>query len=918
MDFPSDIYQILEKLKDLHDHELTNVNVQRVTESIHLGFKYTSETLYDLCIDSAAELVTEHYEYSYFAARLWCYRLQSSLPAKFSDATFEMRTKGIQFNRGYMDFVTKHADVLDTMLCPMADLTSFDYFGVRTLAQSYLLKPPYEDVIAESDEQQTTDDTSMEEQGTNDAPMEEQETNDAPTEERTTNDEPMETPQQMFMRVAVALCSSRKDDHRDDEETLNAVRETYRMLSSKRYIHATPTLFHAGLENQTLASCYLVSIAEDSIESIFRSVTRCALVSKASGGVGLHVSNVRAAGALIKQTNGRSGGIVPMLTVFNQVARYVDQGGGKRKGAFTIYLEPWHADIEDFIRLSKKTGIEEKITRDLFTALWCCDLFMRRVIRNEEWSLMSPDLCPGLTDAWGKEFEKLYLDYESRKMYVKRIPAKHLWESLLRSQFETGMPFLMHKDHVNSRDNHSHVGVIKGSNLCTEITLYSDQNNIAVCNLASICLSKFVRDATNPDHACDCIEPTRFNDRLIVNRYDDGCTKCHGGYDYTALFETVCVATRNVDRTIDAMLYPLEETERSNKQNRPLGIGVQGFADVLSKLRLPWDSPRARLINKRIFETIYRATLTESSMLAVQYGAYENYPGSKVSRSILPHDAYDQWIEEFYSPDSNDDPAMKKRRRLVEEHRYVEPKDAKDDWLYQTINSGRGSGLLESWPELRLRLAHTGLRNSHRIAPMPTASTAQIFGNCESIEPRTSNMYYRRVLSGEFITMNHQLIDDMQALGMWDEPHKELLIRSRGSVQSMTDLPTELREVYRTVWEIPQRLLVDLTADRQPFIDQSQSFNLYLANPDFKRLTDAHFYAWQSGIKTGMYYLRTQAPVDPIQFTVPPVAIADQPSCLQRSSTIDNLKHARDSTNVFSMNSCTSEDNNEGCLSCQA
>lgn len=927
----------VEDLAFLPGRELRNVDCDKIFRR-SLDYSSSSSSSdrvsYSRTIETAADLVIDHYEYGLFAARLWCAQLHETLPGSFTVNTRRMVDKGLKFAPEYLAFVERNARTLDAALDASADLFSFDYFGIRTLAKSYLLRVPPKDP-------RPIDETVSLSSAT------------VPLVGRDSSEDLAETPQQMFMRVAVAL-----NLYEDDQRALAGVLETYRLLSNKLYIHATPTLFHAGLQNQTLASCYLLSISEDSIESIFQTLTKCALVSKASGGVGLNVSNVRATGARIKRTNGRSGGIVPMLTVFNHVARYVDQGGGKRNGAFTIYVEPWHADIEHFIRLSRKTGVEETITRDLFTAVWCCDLFMRRVRRNEPWSLMSPERSPGLTDVFGDKFERLYTSYEDRGLYVRRVSAKRLWETILRSQLETGMPFLLHKDHVNSRDNQSHLGVIRGSNLCTEITLYNDHENVAVCNLASLSLSRFARDATDPTAACtaQCEPPTRLRDgALTINRYSDDCPVCNGGYDYASLFDTAYVATRNLDRTIDAMKYPLKETEYTNKRNRPLGIGVQGWADVLSLLRLPWESSRARTLNRRIFETIYRATLTESSMLAVRFGEYDTFAGSKTSRGILPHDAYDAWIEDFYEREaatSGDPTITSKDKQRVQEHRYVEPTSPDQDWLYKLVNDGgRRRHVLESWTDLRKRISVTGLRNSHRIAPMPTASTAQIFGNCESVEPRTSNLYYRRVQSGEFITVNRHLIDDLRSLGIWNEETKETLIRCRGSVGQLYTLPAILREVYRTVWEIPQKVLIDMTADRQPFIDQSQSLNLYMENPDFARLTRAHFYAWRHGLKTGMYYLRTRPAVEAVQFTVRPTTTNGGRICptnddrtrastcrLKRSSAFVDLKNVSDSTDVFDQsrmvhgtrivnydedndndNDNDNDDDDDGlCLSCQA
>lgn len=839
-----DFSLIAKKIKSLTllpGHELRNVNYLEIAKQTIAHFGQTTTELDEIAALTAADMTTRHYEYSLLAARIWCSRLHKLVPVTFSEATNVMVKNSVPLSSRYVQFVKHYANHLNPLIRPDRDLYEFDYFGVRTLAKSYLLRLPIEENAKEG-KQLSFDDIA-------------------------------ETPQQLFMRVAITVTIGDRSDLYELLTTeqlyklIGEIKETYNALSTKRYVHATPTLFTAGLESQTLASCYLLTIGEDSIEGIFEALTKCALVSKCSGGIGLNISEIRANGTPIRRTNGRSNGIVPMLRVFNDVARYVDQGGGKRPGAITVYLEPWHADFEDFLRLSKKTGVEEKITRDLFTAVWCCDLFMRRVEANEDWSLMCPHQSPGLTRVWGQEFERLYISYENKKRYVKRVPAKRLWELLVKMQLETGMPFLLHKDHVNARNNHMNLGTIRGSNLCTEITLYTDRDSVSVCNLASISLSSFARDAT--EYVCECsttnnvISMTANNNddaTLTINKYSWNCKRCYGGFDFHGLFRTVCLVVRNLDRTIDAMTYPFEAAERTNKLSRPLGIGVQGLADVFAKLRLTWDSIEAWLLNERIFETMYRASLQQSCLLAEQHGAYPLYEGSPANElpAKFQHDLYNEWSEAFMQNDTR----FLNRGIDLSGYHYVE-EDVDADWLIDATNKD-----CWSWSMLRKMVEFHGLRNSHRLAPMPTASTAQILGNCESIEPRTTNLFYRRVQSGEFFVINRQLIDDLVRLNAWDEKRRQNLIKHRGSVQQMLDIPQHLRNVYRTVWEIPQRILVNLNAARQPFVDQSLSFNMYFAEPNFSRITNAHFYAWRSGLKTGMYYLRTRPAIEPIQFSL--------------------------------------------------
>jgi ribonucleoside-diphosphate reductase alpha chain len=611
---------------------------------------------------------------------------------------------------------------------------------------------------------------------------------------------PVERIQDMLMRVACGIHYKEND--------VKATIETYKLLSDKYFTHATPTLFNSGTPNPQLSSCFLLSMKEDSIEGIFDTLKDCANISKYAGGIGLSIHDVRAKGTYIAGTNGTSNGIVPMLKVFNETARYVDQGGGKRKGSFAIYIEPWHADIHDFLNLKKNHGKEEMRARDLFYAMWTPDLFMERVKEDGEWSLFCPNECKGLADVYGEEFNKLYTKYESEGKAKHTIKARDLWKEILTSQIETGTPYMLYKDHANKKSNQKNIGTIKSSNLCTEIMEYTDKDEQAVCNLASLALPKFVKD---------------------------------GEFDFEKLYEVTQVATRNLNKVIDLNFYPTKETKNSNLKRRPIGLGVQGLANVYQMLDIPFTSPEAKELNANIFEVIYMASLKTSNELAKQFGSYEGFEGSPASKGILQ---FDMWG--------------------------VEPK------VYSK----------EIWSHLKGEIVKTGLRNSLLIAPMPTASTAQILGNNESFEPFTSNMYVRRVLSGEFVVVNKHLVEYLKSEGKWTEDVRNTLKRDNGSVKNL-DIPEYKKEVFKTVWEISQKDLMDMSADRGAFICQSQSFNLHMEDVTFSKLNSAHFYAWKKGLKTGMYYLRTKAAVDAIKFTVnkeievePQACRLDDPDCL--------------------------------------
>jgi ribonucleoside-diphosphate reductase alpha chain len=635
--------------------------------------------------------------------------------------------------------IQKNSDVLDSTIIYDRDFR-YDYFGFKTLERSYLLR--LEGNIAER-------------------------------------------PQQMLMRVAVGI-------HKDD---MDSVIETYNYMSEGWFTHATPTLFNSGTPKPQMSSCFLLATKEDSISGIYDTLTQCAKISQSAGGIGLSIHDIRATGSYIKGTNGTSNGIVPMLRVFNDTARYVDQGGGKRKGSFAIYIEPWHADVFDFLDLRKNHGKEEQRARDLFYALWIPDLFMQRVEENGDWTLMCPHECPGLSDTHGKKFEKLYKKYESEGKGRKTIKAQELWFKVLESQIETGTPYMLYKDAANEKSNQKNLGTIKSSNLCTEIIEYTAPDEVAVCNLASIALPKFVID---------------------------------GKFDFEKLFNVSYRVTKNLDKVIDANYYPVPEAKNSNMRHRPIGIGVQGLADAFILLRHAFESAEAKQLNKDIFETIYYAAVTASKDLAIENGPYESWKGSPISEGILQ---FDMWN--------------------------VQPSDR---W---------------EWDLLREEVKKHGVRNSLLLAPMPTASTAQILGNNECFEPYTSNIYTRRVLSGEYIIVNKHLLRDLVKLGIWNDRLKNKLMASNGSIQNIDEIPENIKELYKTAWEISQKVLLDMAADRGAYIDQSQSLNIFMENANFAKLTSMHFYGWKAGLKTGMYYLRTKSATDAIKFTLDKEAMAE-------------------------------------------
>jgi len=725
------------------------VIAQKVIQGVYPGV--TTVELDELAAQTAASFSTQHPDFSFLAARISVSNLHKMTLKSFSDTIHALYSyvhpkTGLPaplISEEVYKVVQQHKTALDHALIHDRDF-EFDYFGFKTLEKSYLLK---------------------------------------------LNGEIAERPQHMLMRVSVGI-------HMDN---IPKVLETYSLLSQRYFTHATPTLFNAGTPNPQMSSCFLLSMKSDSIDGIYDTLKHCAVISKYAGGIGLSVSNVRASKSYIRGTNGTSNGIVPMLRVFNNTARYVDQGGGKRKGSIAAYLEPWHADIFQFLDLRKNHGDENQRARDLFYALWIPDLFMQRVQANGEWTLMCPDECPGLEDVHSEEFNELYEKYEREGKGRQTIPAQQLWFAILDSQVETGTPYMLFKDHCNSKSNQKNLGTIKCSNLCTEIVEYTSPDEIAVCNLASISLSKL------------CTPATDFS----------GIDGNAGEFHFEKLKEISEVITRNLNKVIDRNYYPREEAKRSNMRHRPIGIGVQGLADVFQLLKIPFDSPQARQLNKDIFETIYFGACTASCELAEIEGSYETYDGSPASKGQLQFDLWN-----------------------------VTPSDRWD------------------WAALKEKIARFGMRNSLLLAPMPTASTAQILGNNESTEPYTSNMYNRRVLAGEFTVVNKHLLRVLTSLGLWTHAVRNQIIADGGSVQNVQEIPKHIRDVYKTVWEVSQRVILDMAADRGAFICQSQSMNVHIADPSTAKLTSMHFYAWKKGLKTGMYYLRTRPKADAIKFTV--------------------------------------------------
>ena len=738
----------------------------RVIEGLYDGV--TTSELDNLAAEIAATMTTTHPDYAKLAARISVSNLHKNTKKSFSETMKDLynyinpRTekKAPLLSDEVYKIIKKNADKLDSSIIYNRDF-GYDFFGFKTLERSYLLK---------------------------------------------LNGKIVERPQHMLMRVSIGI-------HLDDIES---ALETYELMSKRYFTHATPTLFNSGTPKPQMSSCFLLTMKEDSIDGIYDTLKQTAKISQSAGGIGLSIHNVRATGSYIAGTNGTSNGIVPMLRVFNDTARYVDQGGGKRKGSFAIYVEPWHADIFDFLELKKNHGKEEMRARDLFYAMWTPDLFMKRVEEDSNWTLMCPNECPDLYNLHGDEFDELYQKYESEGRGRKTIKARELWEKILESQIETGTPYMLYKDSANRKSNQKNLGTIRSSNLCTEILEYTSSDEVAVCNLASIALPMFVKD---------------------------------GDFDHKALFDVTIRVTKNLNRVIDRNYYPVKEAKNSNFRHRPVGLGVQGLADTFIMLRLPFTSDKAKELNQEIFETLYFAAVTASVEEAKKDGVYQTYKGSPISKGEFQHNLW----------------------------------GIKDDDL-----SGRWD-----WSGLRKKVKKHGVRNSLLVAPMPTASTSQILGNNECFEPYTSNIYTRRVLSGEFIVVNKHLLEDLVQLGLWDEEMKQELMRNNGSIQNIETIPANIKELYRTVWEMSMKDIIDMSRHRGYFIDQSQSLNLFMEGATMAKLTSMHFYGWKSGLKTGMYYLRTKSAVDAIKFT------------------LDNKSKENTSKVEVATNSKTTQSNNE-------
>ena len=713
---------------------------KKVIDGIYDGA--STQELDELAAETAATLTTKHPDFATLAARIAVSNLHKTTSKSFSSTMKRLYTyvnpkteeNASLLSKEVYGVINKNAAILDSSIIYDRDF-SYDYFGFKTLEKSYLLK---------------------------------------------IDGKVVERPQHMLMRVAVGI-------HMDD---IASVLETYNLLSEKWFTHATPTLFNAGTPKPQLSSCFLLTMKEDSINGIYDTLKQCAKISQSAGGIGLSIHNVRGSGSYIKGTNGFSNGIIPMLRNFDMTARYVDQGGGKRKGSFAIYIEPWHSDVFEFLQLKKNHGKEELRARDLFYAMWIPDLFMKRVEANEEWSLFSPDEAKNLHETYGEEFERLYEKYEKDGKARKTVKAQDLWFEILEAQIETGNPYILYKDAANKKSNQKNLGTIKSSNLCTEIIEYTSPDEVAVCNLASIALNKFVKDDLT--------------------------------YDHQKLYEITKVITKNLNKVIDVNYYPVEEAKNSNMRHRPIGIGVQGLADTFILMRFAFDSAEAKKLNSEIFETIYFGAMEASMELSQKEGAYKTYEGSPVSKGIFQ---FDMWG--------------------------VVPESKR--W---------------NWTKLKRKVKKHGVRNSLLLAPMPTASTSQILGNNECFEPYTSNIYTRRVLSGEFIVVNKHLLKDLIKLNIWNESMKDRLMEANGSIQEIKEIPDDIKLLYRTVWEVSQKSIIDMAADRGAYICQSQSMNIHMQDANFGKLTSMHFHAWKKGLKTGLYYLRTKAAADAIKFTI--------------------------------------------------
>ena len=775
---------ILEKLSGLTDGLDTNwvdaANLTKLTiEGLYDGV--TTRELDQLAAETAASLASHHPDYSKLAARICVDDLHRSTKETFSEVITDLREfidpesgeHAPLISAEIYEIIMANKETLDNYIDYNRDF-NYDYFGFKTLERSYLLK---------------------------------------------LNGEVAERPQHMLMRVAVGI------HHGSIEKAL----ETYDLMSQGYFTHATPTLFNSGTPTPQMSSCFLLTMQDDSLVGIYDTLKQCALISKSAGGIGLSIHHIRSKGSYIKGTNGESNGIVPMLRVFNDTARYVDQGGGKRKGSIAIYLEPWHPDIIQFLDLRKNHGKEELRARDLFYALWTPDLFMERVEQNADWSFFCPNECPGLQDAYGEEFKQLYESYEAQGLARETVPARTVWDKVVEAQIETGTPYMLYKDSANIKSNQKNLGTIRSSNLCTEIMEYTAKDEVAVCNLASIALPRFVNQETKQ-------------------------------FDFQKLYDVTYHVTGNLNRVIDVNYYPVEEARNSNMRHRPIGLGVQGLADTFAMLGMYFESDEAKALNKEIFETIYFASCTASKDAAIVEGPYSSFKGSPASEGILQ---FDLWG--------------------MNEH------------------SGRWD-----WDSLKDEIVEHGMRNSLLLAPMPTASTSQILGNNECFEAFTSNLYVRRTLSGEFVVTNKHLINDLIDLGLWSLEMKDEILRHKGSIQAIAGIPEHIKELYKTTWEIKQKNVIDMAADRGAYIDQSQSMNIHMIDANPAKVTSMHFYGWRKGLKTGMYYLRTKAAADAIQFTVEQKKAQDQ--------TVSGLA---DRAEVSSMDAIAcSLDSPDDCLSC--
>jgi ribonucleoside-diphosphate reductase alpha chain len=770
--------KIFNRIKKLGNEVGIQINYSSLTMKVidQLYDKIETTKIDELSAEQCAALSTLHHDYGTLASRIIVSNHQKNTDASFTNIVSNLYSfKDIHgknkplVSENLFNYTQKYSDEIENMIDYNRDYL-IDYFGFKTLERAYLFR--IKNVI-------------------------------------------VERIQHMWMRVSIGI-------HGDlnNPNSLSLVKETYDLMSKKYFTHATPTLFNAGTQHPQLSSCYLVAMEEDSLDGIYDTLKDCARISKWAGGVGLHIHNIRAKGSFIQGTNGTSNGIVPMLRVFNNTARYIDQGGGKRNGSFAIYLEPWHSDIEEFLEMKRNQGDEELKARDLFYALWVCDLFMERVKNNEKWNLFCPHECSGLSDVHGEKFNELYKKYESKNLSKKTINARDLWFKILDSQMETGTPYILFKDAANKKSNQQNLGTIKSSNLCTEIIEYSDENETAVCNLASIGLPSFVNEETK-------------------------------SFDYDKLHQVVKVVTNNLNKVIDINFYPTEKTRRSNLLHRPIGIGVQGLADTFILMDIPFHSDEAKDVNKLIFETIYHASLERSNEIAIERKAeYNNAIGIQKSAMLFG--------KELFLPDNLIGAYSSFTKSPTE-------KGILQFDMWDIIPSNR-----YNWGSLRDSIIKNGIRNSLLVAPMPTASTSQILGFNECFEPFTSNLYSRRTLAGEFVVVNKYLMKELIQLGIWNEQVKNNIIANKGSVQQLTMLSEHIRNKYKIVWEIPMKHIIDMSADRGAFICQSQSLNLWVEDPTYSTLTNMHFYSWKKGLKTGIYYLRRKAKHQAQQFTIEP------------------------------------------------